>query len=228
VWKESRDPQQILASVRPLPQSFYSRPTELVAAEMIGKLLVLGNLIGRVVETEAYLGMKDRASHASPGVTARNAVMFGDPGYTYVYFIYGMYHCINAVAREGREAGAILIRALEPLSGLDLMKQRRPTAKRWHDLASGPGKLTRAMGIGPQHHGLKLFEGPLLLMEPVGAPVPRIAVSPRIGIRHCADWPLRYFEVDNPCVSRHLLNQRSHHYLGRPWSPEDVSLCDHE
>lgn len=211
-----------------MPESFYARPTELVAAEMIGKLLVMGDLVGRIVETEAYLGMMDRASHAAPGITPRNAVMFGPPGRTYVYFIYGMYHCVNAVARQGREAGAILIRALEPLCGMDSMKQRRPAAKHWYELTSGPGKLTRAMGIGPQHHGLNLFDGPLLLMEPADALTPNVAISPRIGIRHCADWPLRYFEVNNPCVSRHLLNQQSQEYLGSPWSPTGSALCDHD
>lgn len=219
VWKESLDPKALLVGARPLAESFYARPTEVVAPEMIGKLLVLGDLAGRIVETEAYLGMMDSASHAAPGVTARNAVMFGPPGRSYVYFIYGMYHCVNAVAREGREAGAVLIRALEPLTGIARMRERRPTARRWQDLASGPGKLTRALGIGPEHYGLKLFEGPLLLMESAAEERPRIAVSPRVGIRHCADWPLRFFEAENPCVSRTMLNQGAKPLKGPPWSP---------
>lgn len=219
----------MLANAVPLEKTFYERPTEVVAAALIGVLLVLedpehGTLAGRIVETEAYLDQHDRASHAAPGPTARNRVMFGESGRSYVYFIYGMYHCLNVVARANRAAGAILIRAVEPLVGLETMEKRRPAAKRWQDLASGPGRLTRAFGISPSHHDLSFAEPPLRLLETVATARNPVMASPRIGIQHCADWPLRFFEKDNPCVSRSVLNRTAHLLHGVPWSPDGAPI----
>lgn len=225
-WPASVPLPEILRATTPAGPRFFGRATALVAREMIGCILIAGECAGRIVETEAYLGKSDAASHAYPGPTPRNRVMFGPAGFTYVYFIYGMYHCLNFVTERNGIAGAVLIRALEPLSGLELMRQRRPHVHAWHDLAAGPGKLTLALGIGPQHAALPLGNGFLFLRRPRPtrlAAVPNrsplpwsppptgpIAVSPRIGIRKCADWPMRFFEQGNPCVTKSPHNRQSH------------------
>ncbi len=163
-----------------------------VARDLLGKLLVHGRAAGRIVEVEAYLGREDLAAHASRGLTNRTRVLFGPPGHAYVYFIYGMYECLNIVAEPEGTPGCVLIRALEPLAGISLMQRRRPAARSVEELASGPGKLTLAMGITRRHNGADLTCGPLTVRELPGEPRREIAVTPRIGIRHCADWPLRF------------------------------------
>ena len=132
----------------PLGRTFYERDTIQVARDLLGKVIVHDKTGGRIVETEAYLGLNDLAAHASKGITNRTRVIFGPPGHAYIYFIYGMYECLNIVAEPEGTAGCVLIRALEPLYGISIMKRRRPAAKRIEDLASGPGKLTLALGIG--------------------------------------------------------------------------------
>jgi DNA-3-methyladenine glycosylase len=194
-----------------LPRSFYARPAGEVARDLLGAILVhkIGGLMdqraalaGKIVETEAYLGLNDRAAHAWHGVTDRTRVLFGPPGHAYVYFIYGMYECLNLVSEPKGQAGCVLIRALEPIAGIDEMHRRRPSARRLEDLASGPGKLTLAMGITRSHNGADITRG-LLVVRALQAPEPfEIAVSPRIGIRHNADWPLRFYVKGNACVSR--------------------------
>jgi DNA-3-methyladenine glycosylase len=129
-------------------------------------------------------------------------VIFGPPGHAYVYLIYGMYECLNFVADQDGVAGCVLIRALEPIEGVALMRTRRPAARRDCDLASGPGKLTLAMGITRRHNGADLTHGPLTVHAAATEGALSIGVSARIGIRHCADWPLRFFLQGNPCVSR--------------------------
>jgi DNA-3-methyladenine glycosylase len=182
-----------------LLRSFYCRPTIDVARDLLGNVLVHGRTKGRIVETEAYLGLDDLAAHASKGVTPRTRVIFGPPGHAYVYFIYGMYECLNLIAEPEGTPGCVLIRALEPLEGIDLMFQRRPAARRVEDLCSGPGKLTLAMGITRQHNGRDLTHGDLYVDE--GDRKVRIRTTPRIGIRHCAEWPLRFFIDGNRFVS---------------------------
>jgi len=184
-----------------IPRTFYERDTVTVARELLGKLLVHGRTAGRIVEVEAYLGLEDRAAHAARGVTERTRVLFGPPGKAYVYFIYGMYECLNLVAEPDGTPGCVLVRALEPVAGIALMRKRRPAAKRLHDLASGPGRLTLALGIARRLYGADLIDGPLTVRQWPGAPF-EIGVSPRIGIRECADWPLRFFIRGNPFVSR--------------------------
>src|SRR5258708_2195410 len=125
---------------RILPRSFYERPTVEVARDLLGKVLVHGAAAGRIVETEAYLGGDDLASHSARGITPRTKVIFGPPGHAYVYFIYGMYECLNIVAEPDGKAGCVLIRALQPVAGIELMQKRRPAARKIGDLASGPGK----------------------------------------------------------------------------------------
>jgi DNA-3-methyladenine glycosylase len=173
-----------------------------VARACLGKILVNGNVAGRIVEVEAYLGIDDRAAHSWRGVTNRTRVIFGPPGHAYVYFIYGMYECLNFVAEPEGKAGCVLIRALEPLAGLATMRRRRPTARRVEDLASGPGKLTLAMGITRKQNGADLVEGPLHLLRPLDETPFHIDVTPRIGIRHSADLPLRFAIAGNRFVSR--------------------------
>lgn len=166
-----------------------------MARDCLGKILIHGSTAGRIVETEAYLGVNDLAAHAARGITERTKVLFGPPGHAYVYFIYGMYECLNFVCEPEGQAGCVLIRALEPLSGTDLMFRRRPKAKRVEDLASGPGKLTQAMGITRKLNGSSLISGPLTVRRLDDEPRIDIKVTPRIGITKCADWPLRFLLI---------------------------------
>src|ERR1700733_12780266 len=124
-----------------LKRAFYDRPTVDVARDLLGKVIVHGVTAGIIVETEAYLGGDDLASHSARGITPRTRVIFGPPGHAYVYLIYGMYQCLNLVAEPEGSAGCVLIRAVEPLTGLTEMRHRRPQARRTEDLANGPGKL---------------------------------------------------------------------------------------
>lgn len=188
-----------------LKRDFYERPAVTVARELLGKVLVHGPAAGIIVETEAYLGRDDLAAHSARGITDRTRVIFGPPGHAYVYFIYGMYECLNLVAEPEGEPGCVLIRALEPVDGLDLMRLRRPSAKKNEDLASGPGKLTLAMGITRAQNGVDVTRGALVVREPLAARHVAIAVTPRIGIRECADWPLRFVIRGNRFVSRPVL-----------------------
>jgi len=190
----------------PLPRSFYDRETEVVARELLGAVLEVhspdGVASGRIVETEAYVGEHDLACHAAAGRTARTEVLYGAPGFAYVYFIYGMYWCFNAVTRAENEPSAVLVRALEPVDGVELMRRRRPKAKRDVDLTNGPGKLCLALGIGREQHGLRLDRPPVLIRPGVPIADADVVVTPRIGITQCADWPLRYLIKDNPFVSK--------------------------
>lgn len=186
----------------PLSRSFYLRPATQVARELLGKILAFDGASGRIVETEAYLGEDDGAAHSARGITPRTRIIFGEPGHAYVYFIYGMYDCLNIVCEPEGIAGCVLIRALEPVSGLDEMRTRRPTARRDEDLANGPGKLTRALGIKISHNGVDVTRGPITIHAPERRARFEIATSPRIGITKSADLPLRFFIRDNRYVSR--------------------------
>lgn len=199
-------PRQLQSATRQLPRAFYQRDTITVAKDLLGKVLfhqIDPTLVaGRIVETEAYLGQGDAAAHSAKGPTDRNRVVFGPPGHAYVYFIYGMYECLNLVAEPNGTAGCVLIRALEPLAGLDAMRARRPNAKRGRDLASGPGKLTLALGVTRALNGADVTRGPLTVRE-FRDPEPfQIAASPRIGISASAHLPLRFYIADNEYVSR--------------------------
>ncbi|MEO7652105.1 MAG: DNA-3-methyladenine glycosylase, partial [Bryobacteraceae bacterium] len=133
-------------SSQTLPRAFYTRPTVEVAQSLLGKILVHGRIAGVIRETEAYLGESDWAAHCARGLTPATKVIFGKPGHAYVYLIYGMYECLNFVAEPDGTPGCVLIRAIEPLCGIAAMFERRPTARTTGGLASGPGKLTAAMG----------------------------------------------------------------------------------
>lgn len=185
-----------------LPESFYARPAIEVARALLGMTIVHGETAGRIVEVEAYLGVDDLAAHSARGITPRTQVLFGPPGRAYVYLIYGMYECLNLVAETDGLAGCVLIRALEPLSGLATMRSRRPAARKRTDLCSGPGKLTLALGITRALNGVDVTRTPEFSVRRV-RPLTRfeIATSPRIGITKCADWPLRFFVAGSPYVS---------------------------
>jgi len=195
------EPKQLEAETEILPRSFYARPTIEVARELLGKVLVHGRAAGRIVEAEAYLGAEDLAAHASRGLTNRTRVLFGPPGHAYIFFIYGMYECLNLVAEPEGTPGCVLIRALEPLAGLELMRRRRPQARSLEDLANGPGKLCLALGITRQHYGADVTRGPLTVRRFKHEPPFEILATPRIGIRHSTDWPLRFVIAGNRCVS---------------------------
>jgi DNA-3-methyladenine glycosylase len=184
-----------------LKRPFYERPTIEVARALLGKVLVHGPTAGTIVETEAYLGGDDLAAHSARGITNRTRVIFGPGGYAYVYFIYGMYECLNLVAEPEGTPGCVLIRAVEPVAGLELMRRRRPSGRRLEDVASGPGKLTLAMGITRAQNGADVTRGALVVREPLEARRVEIEVTPRIGIRQCADWPLRFVVRGNRFVS---------------------------
>src|SRR5947209_11763776 len=175
-----------------LKRSFYERPTVEVARDLLGKVLVHGPAAGAIVETEAYLGGEDLAAHSARGITDRTRVIFGPPGHAYVYFIYGMYECLNLVCEPEGRAGCVLLRALEPAAGTGLMQQRRPAARRPENLASGPGKLTLAMGITRAQNGADVTRGPLVVREPLERRHVEIAITTRIGIQQSADLPLRF------------------------------------
>jgi len=189
-----------------LTRDFYDRDTEIVARELLGTVLECrtpeGVASGRIVETEAYIGEHDLACHAAVGHTPRTAPLYGAPGTAYVYFIYGMYWCFNAVTRAVGEPSAVLVRALEPLEGIELMRRRRPTARRDVDLTNGPGKLCLALGIDGQLNCHTLRHSPLVIRRGLDVPDDGITVTPRIGITQAADWPLRWFVSDSPFVSK--------------------------
>ncbi len=196
-----------------LDRNFFLGPPDRVALSLLGKLLIRKPddpsdepTIGRIVEVEAYFGANDPAAHAFAGKTARNAVLFGPPGHAYVYFIYGMYHCLNVSCEPDGKAGCVLIRALEPIAGLATMTRRRnlPANARPRLLASGPGRLCQAMAITRAgHNGLDLtLAGSALTLAEDGFSSRRIETTPRIGIRHAADRPLRFTLRGNPCLSK--------------------------
>jgi DNA-3-methyladenine glycosylase len=161
---------------------------------------VHGEVSARIVETEAYLGLTDEASHTWRGPTPRTEVIFGPPGHAYVYLSYGIHNCLNVVAEPEGSPGCVLIRAAEPATGLAAMRRRR-SVDRVQDFANGPGKLTSALGITLRHNGADLTRGPLTLIEPEREEPFEIGVSPRIGISKNADWPLRFFIAGSRFVS---------------------------
>jgi DNA-3-methyladenine glycosylase len=190
----------------PLPVAFYQRPSLEVARDLLGCLLTDGTVTVRLVETEAYAGMNDPASHSFRGQTLRNAIMWGPPGKLYVYFTYGMHWCMNAVCGEEGEPSAVLLRAGEVVDGLAVATARRPGV-RVRDLGRGPARLAKLLGITGVDNGVDLTAGvaPLTLRPgkrvPDGAvrTGPRVGLNPRMG--DAADWPWRYWVDGSPAVS---------------------------
>ncbi len=187
-----------------LARGLYERPAETVARDLLGKVLVRvtpkGVVRGRIVETEAYTGKTDPGSHAFHGKTGRNAVMFGRAGHVYVYVSYGMHHCMNVVTDAAGFAGAVLLRALEPMSGIAIMEENRG-GRPLVDLCSGPGKLCQACGITLAQNGEDL-EGQEMWIEDDGFEPAEIAVSTRVGLSKGSDLALRFYLPGNPYVSR--------------------------
>jgi DNA-3-methyladenine glycosylase len=186
-----------------LSQDFFARGTEKVARGLLGAVLVrrVGDtvLTGRIVETEAYLSENDAASHSFRGRTRRNEAMFGEAGTLYVYRIYGIHHCVNIVTEDAGRGAAVLLRALEPLAGIEWMQKQRG-ASVIQALCSGPGKLAQALAFSPLENGASLLQ-PALFLLPAATP-PEVGVSARVGISKAADLPLRFFVAGNRFVSR--------------------------
>jgi DNA-3-methyladenine glycosylase len=181
---------------------FFQRPAIELAPHLLGCVLFHRETAGMIVETEAYLGLDDLAAHASRGKTERTKVLFGPPGRAYVYFIYGAHECLNVVADTEGHPGCVLIRALEPLCGLAEMRKRRNWDGPSTGLANGPGKLTQALAITRAQYGERLDGGNLVIRTWRDTPSLEIAVTPRIGIKECIDWPLRFVWAGHPCLSR--------------------------
>lgn len=208
-----RDPR-----LDPVPAGFYRRDTEAVARELLGRWLVRrveggGRLVLRIVETEAYLGAPDRASHAWNGRrTVRNESLYLAGGHAYVYFIYGMHHCLNAVTGDADVGSAVLIRAGEPVAGEEAMRERRGFGReslgrtgRPGEIAGGPGRLCHALGVDRALDGVPLWRGELTIAEGEPASAAEIAAGPRIGVAYAGEaaaWPLRFAVAGNPHVSR--------------------------
>ena len=208
--------------LRPLPRAFFDRPTDRVARDLLGKLLVrqirpeagpagagaASSIVARIVEVEAYLGERDAASHARRGPTPRAAMMFGPPGHLYVYLIYGMHHCMNFVTETDGRAGAVLIRAAELVTPDRPGDRGLPVSAAAAAALSGPGKLCRALGITLAHKGLDLTAGADLFVAQAhddrGRRAPRRKASPRIGVDYAGDWAarkLRFYIPGHPSVS---------------------------
>ena len=188
-----------------LPREFYARSALTVARELLGKTLWHGSCAGVIVETEAYIGPGDRACHAFGGRrTARTEPLFGEAGHAYVYFTYGMYHCLNAVAGQVDEPECALIRALMPVEGLEEMRQRRH-GKPDVDLCRGPGKLCMALGIDRALNTRDLTAGDFIITEGIEIPDSMVVTAKRVGIEksgEAVDYPWRFYVRDNICVSR--------------------------
>lgn len=182
--------------MKKLPREFYDRPTLDVAHDLLGKMLVKRDgpitRIGKITEVEAYLGPHDKAAHTSRGVTPRTRVMFGPPGYAYVYLIYGMHHCMNVVTEADGNGAAVLLRALEPVKNLS-------------DNTRGPGRLCKAMGINLSHYGHDLCSDDLFIAQPAISEAITIIERPRVGVDYAGDWAhelLRFYIDNNSYISR--------------------------
>ena len=203
------------AKARPLPREFYDRDPRKVGRELLGKLLIRKAargklLVARIVEVEAYLGAKDPASHSFKGPTARNEIMFGPPGFAYVYFIYGNHYCLNVSCQPPGIAGAVLFRAVQPLEGIEDMAIARhlnmPSSRHLRLLTSGPGRMAEAFGVTRQRDNGKDFtseKSDLVIAEPPDDDyrLPRILATKRIGITKAAERRLRYVLAGNEFVS---------------------------
>ena len=186
-----------------LPRSFYDRPTLEVARDLLGKQIIqrseAGRLSARIVEVEAYVGQDDPACHAAGSLTERNRFMFGKPGFSYVYFIYGMYYCFNLVTERKGFPAAVLLRAAEPVSGLEIMRSRSPKGG-VEAILSGPGKFCRAFGLTMDHTGLDLTDDTLFLRDSA-AEVGTIVTTNRIGVKKGDELPYRFYLADSKAVS---------------------------
>lgn len=201
--------------MRRLRRAFFVRDAVAVARELLGKVLIVGECSGRIVETEAYR-QDDPASHSYRGMTPRNSTMFDKPGLLYVYFTYGMHHCPNVVTGPVGEGSAVLIRAVEPLTGIEDMRARRPAARRAVDISNGPGKVCEAFGLDRASNGIDLTTSTTVLIADDGLPPPaQPGVSARVGIRVGRDLHWRFYISGNPYVGRSPRYDEEASSLGR-------------
>ena len=193
--------QGLPAVAQALAAGFYDHPVLDVARDLIGRVVLSGDCAGVIVETEAY-HHSEPACHAFVGLTPRTRVLFGPPGVAYVYRSYGIHACLNAVAEREGVGAAVLIRALEPLYGIELMQGRRGL-ERLESLCSGPGKLTQALGITLDHNGRDLTRGPVLISEPPSSSrTAPVSAGPRVGITKAAELPWRFCAAESRFLSR--------------------------
>jgi DNA-3-methyladenine glycosylase len=191
---------------KPLPSSFYNRNTLIVAKELLGNLLVRrtldGDIVGRIVEVEAYRGSDDPASHAYKKQTPRNRLMFGQAGFAYIYFVYGNHYCLNVTTEKEGIPGAVLIRSIDIVEGMKLAQNNRIT-KSTRNLSNGPGKLTKALRIDKSQNGMDLTKSTdLFICSPVGKESLEIAVSSRIGVKNGCDKLWRFYLKNDQSVSK--------------------------
>ena len=203
---------------RRLSRTFFARDPVMVASDLLGRVLVSGEVAVRLTEVEAYRGTDDPASHAFRGRTRRTAVMFGPPGHLYVYFVYGMHWCANLVTGDVGVASAVLLRAGRVVGGHDTAWSRRPAVGRIEALARGPAALTTVLGLTGADTGLDLCEqeSPLRLYAGRRVPGDEVAVGPRVGVAAAADRPWRHWIRDDPSVTAY----RAHHPRSRVTRPE--------
>ena len=204
---EQQEDIRIIGSGVKLPRSFYEQDTVDVAKQLLGKYLVRkhpeGSTVGRIVEAEAYIGPHDLACHAAKGRTPRTEVMFGPAGHAYVYFVYGVHYMLNLVTEAADHPAAVLIRALEPIDGIELMEARRRTEKR-RALCSGPGKLCQAFAIDRSLNAADLCGG-IIYIEDRGEPMPKNLARPRVGVDYAGKWKdklFRFLVRGNEFISR--------------------------
>jgi DNA-3-methyladenine glycosylase len=196
----------------PIPDEFFKRDTLKVSKALLGKVLVRKFdrntfLAGKIVETEAYIGEHDPACHAFQRVSGRSSVLYEDGGTVYVYFIYGNYYCFNIVTEKKGIGCAVLIRAVEPLEGIDIMKEFRPGIKKPHDLTNGPSKFCLAFDIDKKFNNVKLSKQGIFISDSPVKEKFEIKTSKRIGIVKGAELPYRFFIKDNPFVTNHKFNK---------------------
>jgi DNA-3-methyladenine glycosylase len=195
-----------------ISDNFFNKDTINAAKELLGKILVKKTgkneyISGKIVETEAYIGEHDPACHAYQNISGRSSVLYEEGGTIYVYFIYGNYYCFNVVTEKKGIGSAVLIRAVEPVEGIDIMTANRPKAKKIYDLTNGPSKFCMAFDIDKKYNGKKLSEDGIFISEPFHKEKFEIAASKRIGIVKGADFPYRFFIKDNPFVTKHKFNK---------------------
>lgn len=194
-------------------RAFFERPVLEVAPSVLGCVVVNGPVAVRLTEVEAYDGATDPGSHAFRGRTARNAVMFGPPGRVYVYFTYGMHWCANLVCGPAGTASAVLLRAGEVVTGLDVARSRRPSARGDHELARGPARLATALGLGRDDNGADLCDATSpIWLRPAARPTGSVRTGPRVGLARAGDRPWRFWLEGDPTVSTyrpHLPRRRT-------------------
>lgn len=196
---------------KPVNIDFFKKDTILVSKQLLGKILVRkidkkSYISGKIVEVEAYIGEHDPACHAFQKVSGRSSVLYEDGGTIYVYFIYGNYYCFNIVTEKKGIGCAVLIRAVEPVEGIEIMKEFRPNIKNIYDITNGPSKLCLAFDIDKKFNNRKLSENGIFVSEPLKNEKFVIKTSKRIGIVKGADFPYRFFIKDNPYVTKHKFN----------------------